>query len=183
MPEDRQHDGFIGTFTIAENLVLNRFDTAPFAGGGSLNLKAINDNAVTLRDEFDIRTPDVQNLGSSLSGGNAQKVVLARELSRELALLVASQPTRGVDVGAIEFLHKRIVDERDKGTAVLLVSTELEEVEALADRVLVMYRGKIVGIVGPDTPRDVMGMMMAGVGYDEAVQVAAGDAADAGKDA
>ncbi len=183
VPEDRQHDGFIGTFTIAENLVLNRFDTAPFAGGGSLNLKAINDNAVTLRDEFDIRTPDVQNLGSSLSGGNAQKVVLARELSRELALLVASQPTRGVDVGAIEFLHKRIVDERDKGTAVLLVSTELEEVEALADRVLVMYRGKIVGIVGPDTPRDVMGMMMAGVGYDEAVQVAAGDAADAGKDA
>ncbi len=179
VPEDRQHDGFIGTFTIAENLVLNRFDTAPFAGGGSLNLKAINDNAVTLRDEFDIRTPDVQNLGSSLSGGNAQKVVLARELSRELALLVASQPTRGVDVGAIEFLHKRIVDERDKGTAVLLVSTELEEVEALADRVLVMYRGKIVGIVGPDTPRDVMGMMMAGVGYDEAVQVAAG----AGKDA
>ena len=183
VPEDRQHDGFIGSFTIAENLVLNRFDTAPFAGGGSLNLKAINDNALTLRDEFDIRTPDVQNLGSSLSGGNAQKVVLARELSRELALLVASQPTRGVDVGAIEFLHKRIVEERDKGTAVLLVSTELEEVEALADRVLVMYRGTIVGIVGPDTPRDVMGMMMAGVGYDEAVQVAAGDAADAGKDA
>ena len=107
-----------------------------------------------------------------MSGGNAQKVVLARELSRDLALLVASQPTRGVDVGAIEFLHKRIVEERDKGTAVLLVSTELEEVEALADRVLVMYRGRVVGIVGPDTSRDVLGMMMAGVSHDEALAAA-----------
>ena len=172
VPEDRQHDGFIGSFTVAENLVLNRFDTAPFAKGLSLDLKAINTNAETLRDEFDIRTPDVRNPGSSLSGGNAQKVVLARELSRDLALLVASQPTRGVDVGAIEFLHKRIVEERDKGTAVLLVSTELEEVEALADRVLVMYRGRVVGIVGPDTSRDVLGMMMAGVSHDEALAAA-----------
>ncbi|MGB2977459.1 MAG: heme ABC transporter ATP-binding protein, partial [Propionicimonas sp.] len=113
-------------------------------------------------------------LGSSLSGGNAQKVVLARELSRPLALLVASQPTRGVDVGAIEFLHKRIVAARDSGTAVLLVSTELEEVEALADRVMVMYRGQIVGIVGPQTPRDVLGLMMAGVPYEEATAPAAG---------
>ena len=181
VPEDRQHDGFIGSFSIAENLVLNRFHSAPFASGLSLNLKAINDNASRLRDEFDIRTPDVQNLGSSLSGGNAQKVVLARELSRELALLVASQPTRGVDVGAIEFLHKRIVDERNKGTAVVLVSTELEEVEALADRVLVMYRGRIVGIVGPDTPRDVLGMMMAGVSHEEAVAVAEADVSAGGR--
>ncbi|MCW3157023.1 ABC transporter ATP-binding protein [Micropruina sp. KQZ13P-5] len=181
VPEDRQHDGFIGSFTIAENLVLNRYDTAPFARGAALDLKAINDNAVALRDEFDIRTPDVQNLGSSLSGGNAQKVVLARELSRDLALLVASQPTRGVDVGAIEFLHKRIVAERDKGTAVLLVSTELEEVEALADRVLVMYRGGVVGIVPPDTSRDVLGMMMAGVPYEEAQALAVADTK--GKDA
>ncbi|MBK8447743.1 MAG: ABC transporter ATP-binding protein [Micropruina sp.] len=173
VPEDRQHDGFIGSFTIAENLVLNRFDRPPFAKGAALDLEAINGNALRLRDEFDIRTPEVQNLGSSLSGGNAQKVVLARELSRELAVLVASQPTRGVDVGAIEFLHKRIVAERDKGTAVMLVSTELEEVEALADRVLVMYRGRVVGIVGPDTPRDVLGMMMAGCSYDEAVALAA----------
>ncbi len=169
VPEDRQHDGFIGSFTIAENLVLNRYDRPPFASGLSLDLRAIDRNAVALRDEFDIRTPDVRNLGSSLSGGNAQKAVLARELSRDLSVLVASQPTRGVDVGAIEFLHKRIVAERDRGTAVLLVSTELEEVEALADRVLVMYRGTVVGIVAPDTPRDVLGMMMAGVPYDEAV--------------
>ena len=179
VPEDRQHDGFIGSFTIAENLVLNRFHSAPFARGLALDRAAIHSNAVTLREEFDIRTPDVENVGSSLSGGNAQKVVLARELSRELALLVASQPTRGVDVGAIEFLHKRIVEERDKGTAVVIVSTELEEVEALADRVLVMYRGRVVGIVGPDTPRDVMGMMMAGVSFQEASAVSkADDAAD-----
>jgi simple sugar transport system ATP-binding protein len=96
-------------------------------------------------------------------------VVLARELSRPLSLLLASQPTRGVDVGAIEFLHKRIVEERDHGTAVLIVSTELEEVESLADRIAVMYRGKIVGVVGPDTPRDVLGLMMAGVSYEDAV--------------
>ncbi len=182
VPEDRQHDGFIGSFTIAENLVLNRYDTAPFARGLSLDLKAIDDNAVALRDEFDIRTPDVQNPGSSLSGGNAQKVVLARELSRDLSVLVASQPTRGVDVGAIEFLHKRIVAERDRGTAVLLVSTELEEVEALADRVLVMYRGKVVGIVAPDTPRDVLGMMMAGVALRRG-GAGRGDAPTPGQDA
>ena len=182
VPEDRQEDGFIGSFTIAENLVLNRYDRPPFAKGASLDLAAIDKQAVALRDEFDIRTPDVANLGSSLSGGNAQKVVLARELSRDLAVLVASQPTRGVDVGAIEFLHKRIVDERDKGTAVLLVSTELEEVEALADRVLVMYRGTVVGIVPPDTSRDVLGMMMAGVSYEEA-QALVADAGAEGEDA
>ncbi|MFZ1411225.1 MAG: ABC transporter ATP-binding protein [Micropruina sp.] len=182
VPEDRQHDGFIGSFTIAENLVLNRFDRPPFAKGLSLDLAAIHANAEQLRDEFDIRTPDVTNRGSSLSGGNAQKVVLARELSRELSLLIASQPTRGVDVGAIEFLHKRIVEERDRGTAVILVSTELEEVEALADRVLVMYRGKVVGIVASDTPRDVMGLMMAGIPYAEALAVSQADDASAGKD-
>lgn len=169
VPEDRQHDGFIGSFTVAENLVLNRYHSAPFSKGLALDLAAIAQNAEKLKDEFDIRAESISSVGSSLSGGNAQKVVLARELSRELALLVASQPTRGVDVGAIEFLHKRIVEERDTGAAVIIVSTELEEVEALADRVLVMYRGKVVGVVGPDTPRDVMGLMMAGVPYEEAL--------------
>ena len=179
VPEDRQHDGFIGSFTVAENLVLNRFHSAPFSKGMALNLGAIAKNAEELKEEFDIRAEAITSAGSSLSGGNAQKVVLARELSRELALLMASQPTRGVDVGAIEFLHKRIVEERDTGAAVVIVSTELEEVEALADRVLVMYRGKIVGIVSPDTPRDVMGLMMAGVPYEEALAVSK---AGAGKD-
>ena len=168
VPEDRQHDGFIGTFTVAENLVLNRFTEPGFSKGLALNLKAIADNATTLVKEFDIRTESITKPAGQLSGGNAQKLVLARELSRELALLVASQPTRGVDVGAIEFLHKRIVEERDTGAAVIIISTELEEVEALADRVLVMYRGRAVGVVGPDTPRDVLGLMMAGVPYEEA---------------
>lgn len=183
VPEDRQHDGYIGSFTIAENLVLNRFDRPPFAKGLALDLDAIQANAERLRTEFDIRTESVTSPVSSLSGGNAQKVVLARELSRDLSLLVASQPTRGVDVGAIEFLHRRLVAERDLGTAVVLISTELEEVEALADRVIVMYRGKIVGVVGPDTPRDVMGLMMAGVPQAEAFAAAAADDASEKGDA
>lgn len=166
VPEDRQRDGFIGTFTVAENLVLNRIDD--YAKSGTLQLNKITDNANKLVDEFDIRTQSIQLPVSSLSGGNQQKVVLARELSRELGLLVASQPTRGVDVGAIEFLHKRIIAERDTGTAVVLISTELEEIESLSDRIAVMYRGKIVGIVPPTTPRDVLGLMMAGVPYEEA---------------
>ena len=175
VPEDRQHDGFVGSFTIAENLVLNRFDKPPFAKGLALDLDRIHDNAEQLRQEFDIRSEGIHSPLSSLSGGNQQKVVLARELSRDLSVLVASQPTRGVDVGAIEFLHKRIVAERDKGTAVVLVSTELEEVEALADRVLVMYRGKSVGVVSPDTPRDVLGLMMAGVSHAEALAISDAD--------
>lgn len=169
VPEDREHDGFVASFSIAENLVLNRAGQPPFSRGPALDLAAIDRNAEVLRDEFDIRAQSVADPISALSGGNKQKVVLARELSRPLSVLVASQPTRGVDVGAIEFLHRRIVAERDKGTAVLLVSTELDEVEVLADRVLVMYRGRVVGVVGPDTPREVMGLMMAGVPYEEAV--------------
>jgi general nucleoside transport system ATP-binding protein len=106
---------------------------------------------------------------SSLSGGNQQKVVLARELSRPLGLLMACQPTRGLDVGAIEFVHKRLIDERDRGTAVIIVSTELDEVVALADRIAVMYRGRIVGIVPPDTSREVLGLLMAGVPTEEAL--------------
>nr|NLI50878.1 ABC transporter ATP-binding protein [Propionibacterium sp.] len=182
VPEDREDDGFVASFSIAENLVLNRFDQPPFARGLALDLGAIADNAERLRQEFDIRSQGVSDTLASLSGGNKQKVVLARELSRELSLLVASQPTRGVDVGAIEFLHKRIVDERDKGTAVVLVSTELDEVEALADRVAVMYRGRVVGTVDPRTPRDVLGLMMAGVPYEEAV-AAAGPSAPPGSTA
>ncbi|MBB1509441.1 MULTISPECIES: ABC transporter ATP-binding protein [unclassified Tessaracoccus] len=167
VPEDRHRDGFIGEFSIAENLVLNNLDE--FSRGGSLQLKKIADNAVARIEEFDIRAGSHTQPVRSLSGGNQQKVVLARELSRDLSLLVANQPTRGVDVGAIEFLHTRIVEERDRGTAVLLVSTELEEVESLADRIAVMYRGKIVGIVPPDTPRNVLGLMMAGISHEDAL--------------
>jgi simple sugar transport system ATP-binding protein len=119
--------------------------------------------AQTLVKEFDVRTPSIETLAGKLSGGNQQKVVVARELSRDVKLLIASQPTRGVDVGSIEFIHERLVAERDSGRAVVLISTELDEVLALADRIAVMYRGQIVGIVGPDTPREVLGKMMAGV--------------------
>ncbi|HET6293068.1 MAG TPA: ABC transporter ATP-binding protein [Kribbella sp.] len=172
VPEDRGRDGFVASFTVAENLVLDLFRRAPFGNGLALRTDAIEKNARERVDEFDIRTQSIDLPVSSLSGGNQQKVVLARELSRPLKLLVASQPTRGVDVGSIEFLHTRIVKERDQGTAVLIVSTELDEIAALADRVAVMYRGKIVGIVPSDTPRDELGLMMAGASRTEAHEVA-----------
>ena len=189
VPEDRSHDGLVGSFTIAENLVLDQHDRAPYSARGALRPAVIRQESERLVQEFDVRTQGVDALASSLSGGNQQKVVLARELSRPLRLFVAAQPTRGVDVGSIEFLHKRIVAERDAGTAVLIVSTELDEVLALADRIAVMYRGRIVGIVGPETSRDVLGLMMAGVPPAEAERAvargaggdgAAGDGAMAG---
>ena len=167
VPEDRHRDGFIGEFSIAQNLVLDNLDE--FSHHGNLQMRRINENAVKLVRQFDIRASSHTQPAKSLSGGNQQKVVLARELSRPLSLLLANQPTRGVDVGAIEFLHNRIVAERDRGTAVLIISTELEEVESLADRIAVMYRGRIIGVVPPDTPREVLGLMMAGVGHDDAV--------------
>jgi general nucleoside transport system ATP-binding protein len=172
VPEDRKHDGFVGSFSVAENLVLNRFDEPPYAKGPALDLAAIRRNAEDRVAEFDIRTQSVDAPVTSLSGGNQQKVVLARELSRPLSALIASQPTRGVDVGAIEFLHGRLVAERDRGTAVVIISTELDEVVALADRVAVMYRGRLVGIVPPDTSREVLGLMMAGVPTEEAFAAA-----------
>jgi ABC-type uncharacterized transport system ATPase subunit len=172
VPEDRKHDGFVSSFSVAENLVLNTFDEPPYAKGPALDLAAIRRNAEDRVTEFDIRTQSVDAPMTSLSGGNQQKVVLARELSRPLSALIASQPTRGVDVGAIEFLHGRLVTERDRGTAVVIVSTELDEVVALADRVAVMYRGRLVGIVPPDTSREVLGLMMAGVPTEEAFAAA-----------
>lgn len=133
-----------------------------------MRLLQVDCNAEALREEFDVRVTSVHDPISTLSGGNQQKAILARELSRPLKVLVASQPTRGLDVGSIEFVHSRIVEERDKGTAVVVISTELDEVVALADRIAVMYRGRIVGVVPADTPRDVLGLMMAGVPESEA---------------
>jgi len=172
VPEDRWTDGFVGSFSVAENLVLDLCHKEPFGRGLSLRTDAIDRNGQDRVSEFDIRTQSADLPVSSLSGGNQQKVVLARAMSRPLKLLVASQPTRGVDVGSIEFLHNRIVTERDQGTAVLIVSTELDEIAALADRVAVMYRGKVVGVVPPDTPRDELGLMMAGASKREAEVVA-----------
>ena len=169
VPEDRKQDGCVSTFSVAENLILNHYAEPPYARGIAMDLTKVRQNAAHRIAEFDIRTQSIETTVSSLSGGNQQKVVLARELSRPLALLVASQPTRGLDVGAIEFVHKRLVEERDRGTAVVIVSTELDEVVALADRIAVMYRGRIVGIVPPDTSREVLGLMMAGVPAEEAL--------------
>jgi general nucleoside transport system ATP-binding protein len=172
VPEDRKQDGCVGTFTVAENLILNHHDEHPYARGIALDLSKVKQNAAHRISEFDIRTQSIEATVSSLSGGNQQKVVLARELSRTLALLVACQPTRGLDVGAIEFVHNRLVEERDRGTAVVIISTELDEVIALADRIAVMYRGRIVGIVPPNTSREVLGLMMAGVPTEEALESA-----------
>ncbi len=162
IPEDRSHDGYVGGFSVRENLVLDLYKRGDFSKGLALNLDAMAKNARRRIDEFDIRTEDMNTPVSALSGGNQQKVVVAREFSRDLKALVASQPTRGVDVGSIEFIHKRIVEERDRGTAVVIVSTELDEIFALSDRIAVMYDGRIVGTVTPDIPREEIGLMMAG---------------------
>ncbi|MET4782076.1 ABC transporter ATP-binding protein [Glaciihabitans sp. UYNi722] len=162
VPEDRGEDGLIAEFTIAENLMLDRSDKPPFVKAGSLQLGALAEFAEEKVKEFDIRAQGIGTHAGRLSGGNQQKVVLARELSRDLRLFVAAQPTRGLDVGSIEFVHTRIVATRDAGTPVIVVSTELDEVVALADRIAVMYRGGIVGIVPGNTPREALGLMMAG---------------------
>ena len=166
VPEDREHDGLISSFTVTENLVLDQFANPPYSSGGVLKSSVIDKRADELIEEFDVRTQAAAAPVSSLSGGNKQKVVMAREMSRELRVLVASQPTRGVDVGSIEFLHKRIVAERERGAAVLIISSELDEIYALSDRIAVMYRGAIIGVVGPETSRDEMGLLMAGVTND-----------------
>ncbi|HWU45157.1 MAG TPA: ABC transporter ATP-binding protein [Humibacter sp.] len=170
VPEDRNEDGLVGAFTISENLMLDRSSGAPFVSGANLRLGYLREFAEQKVKEFDVRTQSVDEPVANLSGGNQQKVVLARELSRDLRLLVAAQPTRGLDVGSIEFVHTRIIETRDAGIPVVVVSTELDEVVALADRIAVMYRGGIVGVVPGDTPREVLGLMMAGelpAGYQD----------------
>jgi general nucleoside transport system ATP-binding protein len=163
VPEDRTEDGIIAEFTIAENLMLDRSESEPFVSKfGSLRRGYLTEFATEKLAEFDIRAPGIETHAGRLSGGNQQKVALARELSRDLRLFVAAQPTRGLDVGSIEFVHSRIIQTRDSGIPVIVVSTELDEVTALADRIAVMYRGAIVGIVPADTPRDILGLMMAG---------------------
>jgi ABC-type uncharacterized transport system ATPase subunit len=162
VPEDRNQDGLVGEFSIAENLMLDRSNDKPFVKRWNLQRALLATFAADKVAEFDVRSQGIETPVGRLSGGNQQKVVLARELSRELRLLVAAQPTRGLDVGSIEFVHERIVATRDAGTPVIVISTELDEVAALADRIMVMYRGRIVGIVPGDTPRAVLGLMMAG---------------------
>jgi simple sugar transport system ATP-binding protein len=162
IPEDRQRDGLVLSMSVADNLVLNTPRRAPFARHGTRNLAAVNDNAVRLVHDFDIRTTSIQGPASSLSGGNQQKVIVARELSRPLEFLIASQPTRGLDVGSIEYVHRQIIEHRNRGNGSLIVSSELDEVLALGDRIAVMYEGKISGVVDPSTSRESIGLLMAG---------------------
>jgi simple sugar transport system ATP-binding protein len=164
IPEDRQKDGLVLSFTIADNLVLNTYYLQPFSRNAWLDQKQINKNGTELVEKFDIRTPSALTSAGSLSGGNQQKVIVAREFSRPIQMLIASQPTRGLDVGSIEYIHKQVIQIRDEGCAVLLVSTELDEIMQLSDRIAVLYRGRIVGIVdAKTTSKENVGLMMAGV--------------------
>ena len=163
IPEDRKKDGLVGQFSISENFMLNGSFTPPFAKGVNINFAERDQISAQLIKDFDVRTQSAETPVGKLSGGNQQKVVVARELRRDVKLLIAAQPTRGVDVGSIEFIHERIMAERDSGRAIILISTELDEVLALADRIAVMYRGKIVGIVDSSATREQLGKMMAGI--------------------
>ncbi len=163
IPEDRQQDGLVGSFPVSENIVLDTYDRRPFASGLALNLTAIRETAEQRVKEFDIRTQSITTPVGTLSGGNQQKVILAREVGRDVSLLLASQPTRGLDVGSIEFVHKRIIEERDRGVAVILVSSELDEIYALSDRIAVMYEGRFTGFRPPDVPVEELGLLMAGI--------------------
>lgn len=164
IPEDRHEFGMVKSYSVAHNLALVTYYQPPFARGVVMQDKAIDDNATTLVEEFDIRTPSIHTSGGSLSGGNQQKLVVARELSRPIKLLIAAQPTRGVDVGSIEFIHQRIIEQRDQGVAVLLVSAELDEVMSLSDRIAVMYHGQIMATLDARTAeRATLGLLMAGV--------------------
>jgi len=163
VPEDRTVEGLVAEFTVSENLMLDRSIRGPFSGRWGIDFAGLDKFAKKMIAEFDIRTQSADSPVGRLSGGNQQKVVLARELARDLKLLVASQPTRGVDVGSIEFIHERIIAVRDSGVPVLIISTELDEVSALADRIAVMYHGSIIDIVPADTPREELGLLMAGV--------------------
>ena len=165
IPEDRRGTGLVLAFSIAENTILGRERATAFSWHAFvLRLIAIRDWARKLVKEFDIRTPSVDTASRNLSGGNQQKVIVAREMGSKPKVLLAAQPTRGVDIGAIEFIHRRIVQERDEGAAVVLVSAELDEIRSLSDRIAVMYEGRIVSFEGPDTPEERLGLLMTGGG-------------------
>jgi general nucleoside transport system ATP-binding protein len=168
IPEDRQLRGLVLDFNLAENMVLHDFREPPASRFGWLNPRAIIARAREWLGTFDVRGGGPETRAGALSGGNQQKVVVAREIGREPRVLIAAQPTRGIDVGAIEFIHRRLVSERDEGKAILLVSFELEEILSLSDRVLVMYEGEIVGEYSPDATPEELGIAMTGGGREKA---------------
>jgi general nucleoside transport system ATP-binding protein len=162
IPEDRHRRGLVLPFTLAENLALREYRRPYFSKGGWWRIGHMRERAVKLLREYDVRGGDSDTFASALSGGNQQKVAIAREISCDPKLLVAHQPTRGLDVGAIEFVHRRLIEERDKGRGILLVSLEYDEVRALADRILVIYEGRIAGEFAPDASEEELGRAMTG---------------------
>ncbi len=173
IPEDRQKHGLLLSFPLYDNFVLCNYYLPPFAKGISLQHNVIVNNGENLIKQFDVRTPNVYVNASTLSGGNQQKVIVGREFSRPIQLLIASQPTRGLDVGSIEYIHSRIIEKRDEGTAVLVVSSELDEIMALSDRIAVMYRGQIIDIVeASKASKEYLGLLMAGLKPEEAAKSA-----------
>lgn len=170
IPEDRHKRGLILKYSLFENSIMGIHKDKPFSKGIVMNYKAIKEHCNKLIEEFDVRTPNNEIMAASLSGGNQQKLIAAREISKDPELLIASQPTRGLDVGAIEYIHKRLVAERDKGKAVLLVSLELDEIMALSDRIAVMYDGKVVAILDrKDATEQKLGILMAGGSLEDVV--------------
>jgi ABC-type uncharacterized transport system ATPase subunit len=169
IPEDRQRDGLVLPSPVSENLVLCTYYQQPFSKGVTIQWPIVRENAARLVSQFDIRTPGTETLVSHLSGGNQQKVIVARELSRPIDLLIAAQPTRGLDVGSIEYIHGQIIKKRDEGVAVLVVSTELDEIMQLSDRIAVMYRGKILATVPANkATKELIGLLMAGIPLEQA---------------
>ncbi len=163
VPEDRQRDGLVLSYPLTDNIALNTYYLKPFAKGIVINEDEINKKTEKLVKEFDVRTPSINLPAANLSGGNQQKVIVAREFSRPIKLLIAAQPTRGLDVGSIEYIHSRIIQKRDEGTAVVVVSTELDEIRALSDRIAVMFEGKIVDILPANrVTKEQLGLLMAG---------------------
>ncbi len=172
VPEDRHKHGLVLSFPIRDNLVLCTYYLPPFASGIEMNFDVIEKNAADQVRTFDVRTPGIQTSAGSLSGGNQQKVIIARELSRSFKLLIVNQPTRGLDVGSIEFIHRRIIAARDEGAAVLLISAELDEIMSLSTRIGVMYKGRILDTLDASTTtREELGLLMAGVKKEEAKQL------------
>ena len=167
VPEDRAAKGLVQDFALYENNALKTYDEPPFSRFGSIFPKIMRRRAAESLRAYDVRPADPDARAGSLSGGNQQKAVLARELSGDPGVVIAAQPTRGVDVGAIEFIHRQLLKQRSEGKAILLISLELEEIRSLSDRILVIYAGRIVGEVGPDATDEELGLLMAGHEIEE----------------
>ena len=173
IPEDRQRTGLIRDFTLAENLILKSYDRPPFSRWWGLDLGAVRQATERALAEFDIRATGPDALAATLSGGNQQKLVLARELALDSRFVLAVQPTRGLDIGANDYVHRRLLDARDRGAAILLISTDLDEILTLGDRILVLYEGELMGVLPrAAASRDLLGLMMAGTRLDVAQELA-----------